>query len=74
MPNALNRLGVVLDKTQRTIATIVTVNSNGTTLVKYSDSSQSIAIGDSVQEGAVYVENGRVVGAAPTLPYTEIEV
>jgi len=74
MSNALNRLGVVLDKTQRTIATVVTVNPNGTTLVKYSDSSQSIAIGDSVQEGAVYVENGRVVGAAPTLPYTEIEV
>ena len=74
MSNALNRLGVVLDKTQRTIATIVTVNPNGTTLVKYSDSSQSVAIGDSVQEGAVYVENGRVVGAAPTLPYTEIEV
>lgn len=74
MSNALNRLGVVLDKTQRTIATVVTVNPNGTTLVKYSDSSQSVAIGDSVQEGAVYVENGRVVGAAPTLPYTEIEV
>jgi hypothetical protein len=74
MSNALNRLGVVLDKTQRTIATVVTVNPNGTTLVRYSDSSQSIAIGDSVPEGGVYVENGRVVGAAPTLPYTEIEV
>jgi hypothetical protein len=74
MSNTLNRLGSVLDKTQRTIATIVTVNPNGTTLVEYSDSSQSIALGDSVQQGAVYVENGRIMGSAPTLPYTEIEV
>ncbi|MGE6447919.1 hypothetical protein [Pseudoalteromonas tetraodonis] len=74
MSNTLNRLGSVLDKTHRTIATIVTVNPNGTTLVEYSDSSQSVVLGDSVQEGAVYVENGRVVGSAPTLPFTEIEV
>jgi len=74
MSNTLNRLGSVLDKTQRTIATIVTLNPNGTTLVEYSDSSQSVVLGDSVQEGAVYVENGRVVGSAPTLPFTEIEV
>jgi len=74
MSNTLNRLGSVLDKTQRTIANIVTVNTNGTTLVEYSDSSQSVVLGDSVQTGAVYVENGRIVGSAPTLPYTEIEV
>jgi hypothetical protein len=74
MSNTLNRLGSVLDRTQRTIATVVTVNSNGTTLVEYSDSSQSIVLGDSVQTGSAYVENGRIVGSAPTLPYTEIEV
>lgn len=74
MSNTLNRLGSVLDKTQRTIATIVTVNTNGTTLVEYSDSSQSVVLGANVLEGAVYVENGRVVGAAPTLPYSEIDV
>lgn len=74
MSNSLNRLGAVLGKNQRTIATVVTVNTNGTTLVAYSDSSQSIVLGDSVETGAVYVENGRIVGAAPTLPYTEIEV
>jgi hypothetical protein len=74
MSNTLNRLGSVLDKTQRTIATVVTVNPNGTTLVQYSDGSHSVVLGDNVQEGAVYVENGRVVGAAPTLPYTEIEI
>ncbi|EGI72986.1 hypothetical protein PH505_ba00550 [Pseudoalteromonas distincta] len=53
---------------------MVTVNSNGTTLVQYSDSSQSVVLGDNVESGAAYVENGRIVGAAPTLPYTEIEV
>lgn len=74
MSNTLNRLGSVLDKTQRTIANIVTVNANGTTLVEYSDSSQSVVLGDSVQTGAVYVENGRIVGAAQNLPYTEIEI
>ena len=74
MSNTLNRLGSVLDKSQRTIVTVVTVNSNGTTLVQYSDSSQSIVLGDNVGSGAAYVENGRIVGEAPTLPYTEIEV
>lgn len=74
MSNTLNRLGSVLDRTQRTIVTVVTVNSNGTTHVQYSDSSQSIVLGDSVESGPAYVENGRIVGAAPTLPYTEIEV
>lgn len=74
MSNTLNRLGSVLDKTQRTIVTVVTVNTNGTTLVQYSDSSQSIVLGANVESGAAYVENGRIVGAAPTLPYTEIEV
>ena len=74
MSNTLNRLGSVLDKTQRTIANIVAVNTNGTTLVEYSDSSQSVVLGDSIQQGAVYVENGRIFGSAPTLPYTEIEV
>ncbi|GAA61811.1 hypothetical protein P20652_3700 [Pseudoalteromonas sp. BSi20652] len=74
MSNTLNRLGSVLDKTQRTIVTVVTVNTNGTTLVRYSDSSQSVVLGDSVSTGAAYVENGRVMGSAPTLPYTEIEI
>ena len=74
MSNTLNRLGMVLNASPRTIATIVTVNSNGTTLVQYSDTSRSIVLGDSVQSGAVYVENGRIIGKAADLPYAEIMI
>lgn len=74
MSNSLNRLGAVLNRPQRTIVTIVTVNDNGTSMVEHSDSSRSIVIGDSVNTGPVYVENGRILGPAPLLPFSEIEV
>tara|TARA_B100002049_G_scaffold192974_1_gene150104 strand:- start:814 stop:1038 length:225 start_codon:yes stop_codon:yes gene_type:complete len=74
MSNSLSRLGVVLNSSQRTIVTIIQVNANGTTLVEHSDSSRSIVIGNSVESGAIYIENGRVLGSAPLLPFYEITV
>jgi len=74
MSNSLNRLGTVLSKSQRTIVTIVLVNDNGTSLVEHSDTSKSIVLGNSINSGPVYVENGRILGPAPLLPFSEIEV
>lgn len=74
MSNTLNRLHSVIRTTQRSIVKVVHVNSDGTTLVEHSDSSQSTVLGDSVQSGSAYIENDRVVGKAPDLPYTEIDV
>ncbi|CAM4178053.1 hypothetical protein [Pseudoalteromonas byunsanensis] len=74
MSNALNRLGTVLATTQRSIVKVLTVNQDGTTLVQHSDETQSTVLGDSVESGSAYIENDRIVGPAPDLPYTEIEV
>ncbi|MBD1584923.1 hypothetical protein [Pseudoalteromonas sp. S16_S37] len=74
MSNALNRLGTVLATTQRSIVKVVAVNQDGTTLVQHSDDTQSTVLGDSVESGSAYIENDRIVGPAPDLPYTEIEV
>ncbi|KZY43430.1 hypothetical protein A3733_17840 [Pseudoalteromonas shioyasakiensis] len=74
MSNSLNRLGAVLSRQQRTIVTVVEIYTNGTSLVEFSDSSQTIVIGNNVESGPVYVENGRILGAAPVLPFSEIEV
>lgn len=72
--NAFNRLGEVLNKSIRTIATIDTVNTNGTTTVIHNDSSKSTVLGDSVASGKVYIKDGVIIGQAADLPYTEFEV
>lgn len=74
MALSLNRLGNVLATPKRTIATVDTVNANGTTTVIHSDGSKSTLIGDSVASGSVYIENGLIVGAAADLPYYEFFV
>ncbi|MBQ4836033.1 hypothetical protein [Pseudoalteromonas luteoviolacea] len=74
MSNALNRLSAVLSSKQRSIVKVVTVNTDGTTTVEHSDGSQSTVLGDSVTSGSAYIEDGRIVGAAPDLPYSELEV
>ncbi|TMP27213.1 hypothetical protein CWB99_15970 [Pseudoalteromonas rubra] len=74
MPSLLNRLGAVLGGTRRSIVQIIQVNADGTTLVQHSDGTQSTVLGDSVENGSAYIENDRITGPAPDLPYSEIEV
>lgn len=74
MSNTLNRLGSVLSGTQRSIVKVLTVNNDGTTNVEHSDGTTSRILGDSVQSGSAYIENDRITGQAPSLPYSEIEV
>ncbi|ASD67726.1 hypothetical protein [Pseudoalteromonas piscicida] len=74
MSNTLNRLGSVLSGTQRSIVKVLTVNNDGTTTVEHSDGTTSRVLGDSVQEGSVYIENDRITGQAPDLPYSEVVI
>ncbi|WP_462165202.1 hypothetical protein [Pseudoalteromonas xiamenensis] len=74
MSNTLNRLGSVLSGTKRSIVKVLTVNNDGTTTVEHSDGTTSRVLGGSVQSGSVYIENDRITGQAPDLPYSEIEV
>ncbi|TMP28560.1 hypothetical protein CWB99_11650 [Pseudoalteromonas rubra] len=53
---------------------VILVNTDGTTLVQHSDGTQSTVLGDSVVSGSAYIENGRIAGSAPDMPYSELEV
>lgn len=58
----------------RLIMTVDTANEDGTVTVS-SDSGHTIrAIGSGSVGAKVYVQDGRVLGAAPDLPFYEIEV
>ncbi|NUZ10058.1 hypothetical protein HUZ36_04625 [Pseudoalteromonas sp. McH1-7] len=72
--NTLNRLGSVLNGTQRSIVLVLTVNNDGTTTVEHSDGTTSRVLGDNFETGSVYIENDRITGQAPDLPYSEVEV
>ncbi|TMN32541.1 hypothetical protein [Pseudoalteromonas sp. S2755] len=74
MSNTLNRLGSVFSGTQRSIVKVLTVNNDGTTTVEHSDGTTSRVLGDSVQSGSAYIENDRITGQAPDLPYSEVVV
>jgi hypothetical protein len=74
MTNSLNRLQHILNRQQRYIATVHTVNNNGTTLVAHSSGSKEVVIGDSVPSGNVYINDGVIVGAVAALPYSEMDV
>ncbi|MEI8642727.1 hypothetical protein P4S60_10320 [Pseudoalteromonas sp. Hal040] len=74
MSNSLNRLGAVLSRQQRTIVTVVETYPNGTSLVQYTDGSSTVLLGNAVENGSAYVENGRIIGPASVLPFSEIEV
>ncbi|RXF00410.1 hypothetical protein [Pseudoalteromonas sp. PS5] len=74
MSNTLNRLGSVLSGTQRSIVKVYNVNNDGTTTVEHTDGTTSRVLGDSIKSGSVYIENDRITGQAPDLPYSELEV
>jgi len=74
MSNSLNRLGNILAKPTRYIATIETVNNNGTTTVIHSDTSKSVVLGDSIASGKVYINDGVIISQAADLPYSEISI
>ncbi|NKC21565.1 hypothetical protein CWC29_022575 [Pseudoalteromonas sp. S4498] len=74
MSNTLNRLGSVLSGTQRSIVKVLTVNNDGTTTVEHTDGTTSRVLGDSIESGSVYIENDRIIGQAPDLPFSEVVI
>ena len=58
----------------RTIATIVSVNPEGTVTVSSPAGYHSTVIGTGTAGQMVYVQEGRVLGPAPELPFFELEV
>ncbi|NRA78341.1 MAG: hypothetical protein HRU18_09030 [Pseudoalteromonas sp.] len=75
MSNSLTRFNQILNKNTRTIAKVIEINSNGTTTVEFSDSSQIAALGKADDAAInVYIENGRVSGTAADLPFSELEI
>ncbi len=74
MSNALSRLSAILANPRRIIVEVVQVHSNGTTTVRHADGSETTVLGSDVVASHAYMENGKIIGEAPDLPYYEIEV
>ena len=58
----------------RVIATVVAVNSDGTITAVTSSGRQYRAIGTDAVDSVVYIQDGRVLGQAPSLTHYEISV
>lgn len=57
------------------IATVATINTDGTSSLTTPEGGTLRAIGTDVGEGAnVYVQNGRILGPAPNLPTYDLTV
>jgi hypothetical protein len=73
MSNIYQRLANLNPKSQRAVATVVSVN-NGTTSVLHADGSHQVVLGDNIASGKVYILDGQIQGQAADLPFSEIEV
>jgi hypothetical protein len=58
----------------RAIMLIEAVHAEGTVTVRSLSGQPTTAIGTGTIGQHVYVENGRVIGDAPSLPYFEVDV
>lgn len=56
------------------IVTITSVNAEGTCTVESLSGHTSTVIGTGTVGQMVYIQDGRVLGTAPSLPYFELEV
>lgn len=58
----------------KSIVEIVSVNPEGTVTVESLSGQPSTVIGTGTVGQMVYIQDGRVLGDAPSLPYVELEV
>jgi len=58
----------------KSIVEVISVNPEGTVTVETLSGHASTVIGTGTVGQMVYIQDGRVLGAAPELPYSEIEV
>lgn len=59
----------------KTLVSVTTVHSNGTTTVTLRDGSEVLVQGDSVAAGSkAFIQDGKIVGKAPDLPVQTVSV
>lgn len=75
MSNSYQRLRVLTAKATRTVATVTNHNADGTSIVELMAGTSITVLGQEVDIGSkAYIEDGRVIGAASDLPYSDIDV
>lgn len=73
--NAFQRLLGLTNTGPRTVATVIAINPDGTSTVQLMSGLQIGVLGTNVVAGnKAYIESGRIIGQAATLPYSEIQV
>lgn len=71
--NAYKRFKELLGSPSRQIATVVTVNSDGTSLVELRDGRRFVVRGTSVPVSSkVWVVNDEIISEAPDLPFFSV--
>lgn len=69
MSNPWKRFGKLLSPGAKTIVTVTTVNNDGTSLVTLRSGDQIRVQGDTVTQGnKAFIQGGRIIGQAPSLP------
>lgn len=75
MSNSYRRLRNLTQAQPRTIATVTSHNTDGTSTVQLMSGAYITVLGQDVAVSSnAYIEAGRVVGQAADLPYSEIEI
>ena len=75
MANIYRALIDLLPQTPLMVATVQSVDINGTSTVEFSGGGTAVVRGTSIGVGGkCFVRNGLIEGAAPDLPLVEIEV
>ncbi|GAB2933698.1 hypothetical protein GCM10027181_36070 [Rheinheimera gaetbuli] len=75
MNNSYRRLRTLTQTQPRTVATVSSHNPDGTSTVQLMSGASITVLGQDVSVGdPAYIEGGRIIGQAATLPYSEIDV
>lgn len=75
MSNAYQQLRQLTTGSVRTVATVTSHNTDGTSTVELLSGASIRVLGQDVAVNSkAYIESGRVIGAAADLPYSEIDI
>lgn len=74
MTNLFRQLKALLPEPALQVATVASVNADGTVTVTFPGGSQQRVRGTGTVSGKVFVRNGLVEGDAPNLPSVTLEV
>lgn len=74
MSNLFRELKALLPEPALQVATVTSVNADGTVTVTFPGGAQSRVRGTGTVDGKVFVRNGLVEGDAPNLPTVTLDV